>query len=166
MSCAVGLASGSLRGTGYPDGNQPVRCLIWHRNRLMSHSVVTSPILPKKKSAARRQRPSQRRRRLKQQPRSPTHLSIYPCTCIMQSASRSSSYQVRPGASPMPRPQSQQVNNQTKVIDSEHGRILCIADIRGRLSNINDMVREAGAKAVIHTGDFGFLGATLTFNLN
>lgn len=49
-----------------------------------------------------------------------------------------------------------QVNTQTKVLDSQHGRILCIADIRGRLSALNDLAREANASAVIHTGDFGF----------
>lgn len=33
-----------------------------------------------------------------------------------------------------------------------------MADIRGRLSGLNDLAREAGAKAIIHTGDFGFFG--------
>ncbi|KAJ7672117.1 hypothetical protein B0H17DRAFT_1084501 [Mycena rosella] len=57
----------------------------------------------------------------------------------------------RPGVSPLPR-----VNTQTKVLDTAHGRILCIADIRGRLSALNDLAREANADAIIHTGDFGF----------
>ncbi|KAJ7099332.1 Ser/Thr protein phosphatase [Mycena belliarum] len=57
----------------------------------------------------------------------------------------------RPGVSPLPR-----VNTQTKVLDTAHGRILCIADIRGRLSALNDLAREANAHAIIHTGDFGF----------
>ncbi|KAI9457631.1 hypothetical protein BJY52DRAFT_1204537 [Lactarius psammicola] len=48
----------------------------------------------------------------------------------------------------------------TKFIDTVHGRILCIADIRGRLSFLNDLAREANAKAIIHTGDFGFFEAT------
>lgn len=61
----------------------------------------------------------------------------------------------------MPKPQSQ-VNTQTKLIDSVHGRILCVADVRGRLSHINDLARELGAKAVIHTGDFGFYGTSLS----
>lgn len=78
----------------------------------------------------------------------------------MQSGTRTATSSARPGASPMPKSQSQ-VNTQTKVIDSVHGRILCIADVRGRLSSLNDMAREAGAKAIIHTGDFGFFGATL-----
>lgn len=56
--------------------------------------------------------------------------------------------------SPLPR----QVNTQTKVLDTAHGRILCIADIRGRLSALNDLAREVNAKAIIHTGDFGFFG--------
>uniref|UniRef100_D8QLK5 DUF2433 domain-containing protein n=1 Tax=Schizophyllum commune (strain H4-8 / FGSC 9210) TaxID=578458 RepID=D8QLK5_SCHCM len=68
--------------------------------------------------------------------------------------SRPASTSTRPGASPLPRPY--QVNTQTKVLDSQHGRILCIADIRGRLSALNDLAREANAHAVIHTGDFGF----------
>ncbi|KAJ7895660.1 Ser/Thr protein phosphatase [Mycena olivaceomarginata] len=57
----------------------------------------------------------------------------------------------RPGVSPLPR-----VNTQTKVLDTAHGRILCIADIRGRLSALNDLARDANAHAIIHTGDFGF----------
>ena len=52
-----------------------------------------------------------------------------------------------------------QVNSQTKVLDTIHGRILCIADIRGRLAALNDLAREAHAHAIIHTGDFGFFGA-------
>jgi hypothetical protein len=59
--------------------------------------------------------------------------------------------------SPLPR-QAYQVNTQTKVLDTTQGRILCIADIRGRLSALNDLAREANAKAIIHTGDFGFFG--------
>jgi hypothetical protein len=58
----------------------------------------------------------------------------------------------------MPRPPVQQVNTQTKVLDTVHGRILCIADIRGRLSHLNDLARDVNAKAVVHTGDFGFFG--------
>jgi hypothetical protein len=58
-----------------------------------------------------------------------------------------------------PAPSSaQQVNTQTKILDTIHGRILCVADIRGRLSALNDLAREANAHAVIHTGDFGFFG--------
>ena len=53
------------------------------------------------------------------------------------------------------------MNTQTKVLDTNHGRILCIADIRGRLSALNDLAREANAKAIIHTGDFGFFGINL-----
>ena len=53
------------------------------------------------------------------------------------------------------------MNTQTKVLDTNHGRILCIADIRGRLSALNDLAREANAKAIIHTGDFGFFGISL-----
>ncbi len=51
-----------------------------------------------------------------------------------------------------------QVNTQTKLLDTIHGRILCIADIRGRLSALNELAREVHAQAIIHTGDFGFFG--------
>ncbi|KAL0066018.1 hypothetical protein AAF712_007008 [Marasmius tenuissimus] len=46
----------------------------------------------------------------------------------------------------------------TTVLSSEHGRILCIADIRGHLSTLNDLARDVNAVAIIHTGDFGFFG--------
>ncbi|KAJ7647912.1 Ser/Thr protein phosphatase [Roridomyces roridus] len=59
-----------------------------------------------------------------------------------------------PGVATLPR-----VNTQTKVLDTAHGRILCVADIRGRLSALNDLAREANADAIIHTGDFGFFEA-------
>lgn len=36
-------------------------------------------------------------------------------------------------------------------------KILCIADIRGDFEKINEYVKESGASAVIHTGDFGFM---------
>ena len=74
----------------------------------------------------------------------------------MQTTSRPASTSTRPAHSPLPR---LQVNSQTKVLDTTHGRILCIADIRGRLSALNDLAREVNAKAIIHTGDFGFFGA-------
>ncbi|KAG6918517.1 hypothetical protein DXG01_013879 [Tephrocybe rancida] len=71
-------------------------------------------------------------------------------------ASRPASASTRPPVSPLPRT----VNTQTTVLDTAHGRILCIADIRGRLSALNDLAREAGAQAIIHTGDFGFFEAS------
>jgi hypothetical protein len=73
----------------------------------------------------------------------------------MQANSRPTSS--RPAASPAPK-SAYQVNTQTKVLDTHHGRLLCIADIRGKLSSLNDLAREADAKAIIHTGDFGFFG--------
>lgn len=76
----------------------------------------------------------------------------------MQPTSRPASTSTRPAASPRPRAHLNQVNTQTKLLDTVHGRILCVADIRGRLSALNDLAREANAKAVIHTGDFGFFG--------
>lgn len=78
----------------------------------------------------------------------------------MQSTSRPASTSSRPAASasPNPRPVPYQVNTQTRVFDTGHGRLLCIADIRGRLSALNDLAREVNADAIIHTGDFGFFG--------
>jgi hypothetical protein len=73
---------------------------------------------------------------------------------MQQPTSRPASTSTRPGPSPRP----YQVNTQTKLIDTVHGRILCLADVRGRLSSLNDLAREANAKAIIHTGDFGFFG--------
>ncbi|KAJ3755413.1 hypothetical protein EV360DRAFT_49803 [Lentinula raphanica] len=58
------------------------------------------------------------------------------------------------------------VNTTVKTFDSAHGRILCIADIRGRLSAINDLAREVNAVAVIHTGDFGFFEANSLERIN
>ncbi|KAG6836868.1 hypothetical protein H0H93_002111 [Arthromyces matolae] len=60
-----------------------------------------------------------------------------------------------PTRSPLPR----HVNTQTTVLDTHHGRVLCIADIRGRLSALNDFARDNNATAIIHTGDFGFFEA-------
>ncbi|KAG2014009.1 Ser/Thr protein phosphatase [Coprinopsis cinerea AmutBmut pab1-1] len=79
--------------------------------------------------------------------------------------SRPASSSTRPAISPLPK-QSYQVNTQTKVIDTHHGRILCIADIRGRLSALNDLARDANAKAIIHTGDFGFFESTSLEKIN
>lgn len=49
------------------------------------------------------------------------------------------------------------VNTQTKLLDTVQGRLLCIADIRGNISHLNTLAAEANAKAIIHTGDFGFI---------
>lgn len=75
---------------------------------------------------------------------------------MQQASSRPPSVSTRLGPSPRPH----QVNTQTKLIDTVHGRILCVADIRGHFSSLNDLVRDENAKAVIHTGDFGFFGAS------
>ncbi|TFK56295.1 hypothetical protein OE88DRAFT_1622507 [Heliocybe sulcata] len=83
----------------------------------------------------------------------------------MQSGSRPASTSTRPPISPLPRP-TQQVNTQTKVLDTVHGRLLCIADIRGRLSGLNDLAREVNASAIIHTGDFGFFEASSLERIN
>ncbi|TBU27712.1 hypothetical protein BD309DRAFT_907622 [Dichomitus squalens] len=83
----------------------------------------------------------------------------------MQSLSRPASTSTRQATSPNPKPQHQ-VNTQTKVFDTAHGRLLCIADIRGRLSALNDLAREANASAIIHTGDFGFFEASSLDRIN
>ncbi|KAF8603430.1 hypothetical protein BDV93DRAFT_162892 [Ceratobasidium sp. AG-I] len=59
-------------------------------------------------------------------------------------------------ASPAPRTFASGVNTETTVLDSAAGRILCIADVRGKLSSLNQLARDARAVAIIHTGDFGF----------
>ncbi|KAH9808656.1 hypothetical protein DFH28DRAFT_1068366 [Melampsora americana] len=51
-------------------------------------------------------------------------------------------------------------SNRVDLINSEHGRILCIADLRGRISQINQLANEFNAIAVIHSGDFGFYEPT------
>ncbi|KAF8644334.1 hypothetical protein AX16_008542 [Volvariella volvacea WC 439] len=84
---------------------------------------------------------------------------------MSSSAPRPASTSTRPPISPLPR-QPYQVNTQTKVLDSVHGRILCIADIRGRLSALNDLAREHNAQAIIHTGDFGFFEANSLERIN
>jgi hypothetical protein len=53
------------------------------------------------------------------------------------------------------------VNTSTSVLDSAGGRILCIADVRGHLSTLNQLARDARAVAIIHTGDFGFFGQSV-----
>jgi hypothetical protein len=61
-------------------------------------------------------------------------------------------------SSTMPNGPRPVVNTQTKVLDTVQGRILCVADIRGNISHLNTLAAEANAKAIIHTGDFGFIG--------
>jgi hypothetical protein len=86
---------------------------------------------------------------------SPLHLPLTSNYKMQRPASTSAHSAVSPRP---PVPAGHQVNTQTKILDTIHGRILCVADIRGRLSALNDLAREANAQAVIHTGDFGFFG--------
>lgn len=51
-----------------------------------------------------------------------------------------------------------QQNGVHQVLDLGEGRILCVADVRGELSKLNQLASDTGAKAIIHTGDFGFYG--------
>ncbi|KAF9498250.1 hypothetical protein BDN71DRAFT_1443553 [Pleurotus eryngii] len=81
----------------------------------------------------------------------------------MQTTTRPTSTSTRPAASPNPRVQ---VNTQTKILDTFSGRILCLADIRGHLSTLNELAREANAKAIIHTGDFGFFESASLDRIN
>lgn len=48
-------------------------------------------------------------------------------------------------------------NPMSTIINGGTGRILCVSDIRGDYNNLNKMIEENKAVAVIHTGDFGFL---------
>lgn len=63
-------------------------------------------------------------------------------------------------------PKVQHDNISYKVLgDDTQGRILCLADVRGRLSTLNELALETGAVAIIHTGDFGFFGTCLCYCL-
>ncbi|CAO3595368.1 unnamed protein product [Absidia cylindrospora] len=42
------------------------------------------------------------------------------------------------------------------VITVDGKRILCVADIKGGISQLNQLARDANAHCIIHTGDFGF----------
>lgn len=42
------------------------------------------------------------------------------------------------------------------IVESSGVRILCVAECRGALSRINDLVAETKADVVVHTGSFGF----------
>ncbi|KAF2772368.1 hypothetical protein EJ03DRAFT_202780 [Teratosphaeria nubilosa] len=46
--------------------------------------------------------------------------------------------------------------NQGRVQQIGHARVLCIADVRGNLRQLNELARNAKADYIIHTGDFGF----------
>lgn len=74
----------------------------------------------------------------------------------MSTAGKSSAS--RPSASPLPRQPTSTVNTQSIIIDHGGARIVAVADIRGRVSQLNELAKEADAKAIIHTGDFGFFG--------
>jgi hypothetical protein len=50
-----------------------------------------------------------------------------------------------------------QSNPMSTIINTGTGRILCVSDIRGDYNNLNRMIEENKAVAVVHTGDFGFL---------
>jgi hypothetical protein len=50
--------------------------------------------------------------------------------------------------------------NQGRVQQVGHARVLCIADVRGHLRQLNELARNAKADYIIHTGDFGFYDET------
>jgi hypothetical protein len=56
-------------------------------------------------------------------------------------------------------PQTSTHHNPRIVLAGNSARILCVADIRGDYHELNRLIREHEATAVIHTGDFGFLNA-------
>ena len=43
----------------------------------------------------------------------------------------------------------------TIELQNGNGRILCISDLRGNFSRLNELAAQHNARAVIHTGDFG-----------
>ncbi|CCG81572.1 Ser/Thr protein phosphatase family protein [Taphrina deformans PYCC 5710] len=47
-------------------------------------------------------------------------------------------------------------SNNVRIIRGENARILCVADIRGQLSSLNQLAQQHEATHILHTGDFGF----------
>ncbi|KAF9981712.1 hypothetical protein BGZ65_003649 [Modicella reniformis] len=43
-----------------------------------------------------------------------------------------------------------------QTINTPAGKVLCVADLRGNISHLNELVDQTGAKLIIHCGDFGF----------
>ncbi|KAF8334973.1 uncharacterized protein EI90DRAFT_2993369 [Cantharellus anzutake] len=71
----------------------------------------------------------------------------------------------RPGVSPAPAARVNQ--NLLKVLgQNNRGRILCLADVRGHLSNLNELASENDVVAIIHTGDFGFFDSSSLSRIN
>ncbi|KAF9381212.1 hypothetical protein CPB97_007891 [Podila verticillata] len=42
------------------------------------------------------------------------------------------------------------------TINTPAGKVLCVADLRGNISQLDELVDQTGAKLIIHCGDFGF----------
>ncbi|WFD29190.1 hypothetical protein MSPP1_000196 [Malassezia sp. CBS 17886] len=42
------------------------------------------------------------------------------------------------------------------IMDGTRGRVVCVADVRGNLRQLNQIAAETKASAIVHTGDFGF----------
>ncbi|RPB24419.1 hypothetical protein L211DRAFT_784820, partial [Terfezia boudieri ATCC MYA-4762] len=59
-----------------------------------------------------------------------------------------------------PHPGAAGLPPQTRLIEKQGARILCVADVRGHLRSLNDLAKQANADHIIHTGDFGFYDAT------
>ena len=55
-----------------------------------------------------------------------------------------------------PHPGAAGLPPQTRIIEKQGARILCIADVRGSLRSLNELAKQANADHIIHTGDFGF----------
>lgn len=45
---------------------------------------------------------------------------------------------------------------QVKLLTSSGKRILCVAEIRGQLSKLNELAKKYDASCIIHSGNFGF----------
>ncbi|KAG0220831.1 hypothetical protein B0O80DRAFT_35454 [Mortierella sp. GBAus27b] len=43
-----------------------------------------------------------------------------------------------------------------QTINTPAGKVLCVADLRGNISHLNELVDQTGARLIIHCGDFGF----------
>ncbi|BGP31087.1 hypothetical protein JCM10296v2_002851 [Rhodotorula toruloides] len=59
-------------------------------------------------------------------------------------------------AAPSKQVQVDSMTSRIDVINTDAGRILCVADVRGAISTLNTLAAEHSAVAIIHSGDFGF----------
>ncbi|GAA6048434.1 hypothetical protein NBRC10513_000574 [Rhodotorula toruloides] len=74
---------------------------------------------------------------------------MQPASAVQQPAQQAA-------AAPSKQVQVDSMTSRVDVINTEAGRILCVADVRGAISTLNTLAAEHSAVAIIHSGDFGF----------